>query len=283
MPRLREYFTDGTQGTKTGGMIGIEVETDFITRNGRPLDEDSCRQILASTDGRPLVCQQKLELGRQKLEVSVAPQPTFELALEATLESLDWLYRQAAQYGAWPRFSPEVEWPGDLLFVQEERDQIWVDLDGRRALEELCRCSSIQLTVDINPADAIAAINLLQGAKLHQYDYAANHQRWLNYINLSAAQYQAGRYGGPERFEDLDDYCDQLAQYRVVMHQGQPVSLPPETVADLNIDLFLRSVWWHYRLRRFGHSLALEIRPFSRRDDDMIAARWQLVKETLGL
>ena len=53
-----EYFTAGTEATQTGGQIGIEVETDFVTEDGQPIDvatsarlmlkpKPSCRRALS--------------------------------------------------------------------------------------------------------------------------------------------------------------------------------------------------------------------------------------------
>lgn len=283
MDRLYLYFTEGTQGTKTGASMGMEVETDFLLEDGSPLPIEAARQILLATDGRPFGCEQKLELGQQKIELSMAPQPNSGLMLELAEESLAWLYGQAAQHGAYPLFAPEVQWDGDLLWVQEERDAIWVDLDGRPALEELCRCSSVQFSVSVHPDEAIVVLNRLHAAQLHDHDYAPNHQRWLNYIAQSAAGYGADRYGGPEHFLNLQDYVAQLVKHEVVMHQGQPIGKPFTEVADADIELFLRSIWWHYRLRRYGDALAVEMRPFARRQDASFAQLWQLVAETIGL
>src|SRR5690606_38630202 len=162
-----------------------------------PLPIAAARQILLATDRRPLGCQQKLELGRQKIELSMAPQPNSSLMLELAQESLFWLYAEAARYGAYPQFAPDVQWGGDLLWVQEGLYAIWVDSGSRPALEELCRCSSVQFTVGVNPAEAIGVLNRLHSAQLHLYDYAPNDQRWLNYIARSTAGYRKDRYGSP--------------------------------------------------------------------------------------
>ena len=49
------------------------------------------------------------------------------------------------------------------------------------------------------------------------------------------------------------------------------------------IDLFLRSVWWHYRLRRYGDTLALETRPFARRGDEALNHTGRRIQQALGL
>lgn len=283
---LLEYFTNGTKATKTGGMIGAEIETDFVLRDGSPITEEMSWCILHETVRRPESCLQKLELGRQKIELAIAPQPTIWALLEEVYKSLRWLYRCAAQFEARPLFMPVYSWDEPLLWVQEERDEIWVGLDGREALEHLCRCSAVQFTVDVNPADACQLISRLSTAGIGWYgpnSYLGNHEQWRKYIYASHARYLPWRYGGPGEFESIEDYVARLTQHDVVMHKGQPVRLRPEEVPDLNIDLFLRSVWWHHRLRRYGDSLALEMRPFARGADEDIAEVLLKLKDVIGL
>jgi hypothetical protein len=280
---FESYFTRGTQNTRTGAQIGLEVETDFVDQDGRPITTGVTSQLLAAAEGRPAYCTQKLELGRQKVELAIDPQASAALAIEATLESLAWLYRQAERLGAYPLAVPEIDTSEDLLWVQEDRDQIWVELDGRPALEQLCRCSSVQFTVDVHPGDAIGWINQLWGNRLDLLDYAPNHARWQAYMATSRAGYTPDRYAGPAGFESLEHYSSELVRHPVVMHHGQPSWRPTSELADLNPELFLRSVWWHYRLRRYGNRLALEIRPIARRADDQIAVAWSVVSNILGL
>jgi hypothetical protein len=281
---LLEYFTNGTESTKTGKFIGMEIETDFLNaEDGAPISIEVAKSILSATDGRPSICTQKLELGRQKIELSIAPQDSIGGLCGAAEESLDWLYKLARGLGAYPLHAPEIDWAGDLLWVQEERDALWVELDGRAALEELCRCSSVQFTVDVHPSDACTILNQLWQARLHQVDYAPNNGRWIEYIHRSRVNYRPSRYGGPAGFADLNEYAAALAVHPVLMQAGKPVNRPIHEVANVNIDLFLRSVWWHYRLRRFGSTLAVEIRPFARREDDQFEKLWKLITEATGL
>ncbi|HEX3082843.1 MAG TPA: hypothetical protein VHQ86_06395 [Candidatus Saccharimonadia bacterium] len=282
---LLEHFTNGTEGTITGRQVGCEVETDFVDAITRaPISAAVSRKILAARAGRPEGCEQKLELGRQKIELAIAPSPSAYELIERTHASLAWLYGVAGEHGAVPLFEPEISWAGDLLDVSSDpRDQVWIQLDGHPALEELCRCSSVQFTVDVHPGDAVDVLNALWGARLHERDYAPNDRRWRAYIGRSAAGYRPDRYAGPRGFDSLEDYVQQLVRHDVVMHQGRPVRLSPLEVPDLDLDLFLRSVWWHYRLRRFGGTLAVEVRPLARRHDDDIRVAWKAVATAIGL
>jgi hypothetical protein len=282
---LLGHFTDGTRGTKTGGQVGCEIETDFVDAvTGAPIDQSIGRAILACTDNRPDYCRHMPELGRQKIELAIKPARTFQELRERSYASLQWLYGVAGRYGARPLLAPEIQWPGSLLDESTDpRNQVWVQLDGRPALEQLCRCSSVQFTVDVSPGDAITVINALWDARLHELDYEPNHRRWLSYIKNSQARYISSRYAGPHGFDDLADYVAHLVQHQVVMHDGQPTRISADVLPDLDAELFLRSVWWHYRLRRHHDTLAIEVRPFARRDDDCIEQYWSHVAPVFGL
>ena len=281
MQRFLNYFTQGTQDTVTAGKIGIEIETDFTFADGTPITETVSQHILRSTFGKPHDSTLKLELGRQKIEINIEPQVTFKMLWERTQCGLKWLYTTAAEYGAQPVFQPIFSWPDPLLYVQEERDEIWVQLDGRSALEHLCRCSAVQFTIDVNPKDAIPFINALHRSTLVSNGFKANDKKWQQYMADTTAKYAPLRYGGPKSFLSLEDYVTKLTEHKVVMHKSQPVYMRPEDVNDLNIDLYLRSIWWHYRLRRYGNSLCLEIRPFPRLRDEDIPQMWQTVADIL--
>lgn len=283
MEKLMNHFTKGTERTVTGEAIGMEIETDFLMEDGSPISEEDSRNLLNDEEGRPLGCVQKLELGRQKIELSISPQPNIQLLLEAAEDSLYWLYGKAKQFGAYPFFGPEVLWEGPLLFVQEERDAVWVQVDGRPALEHLCRCSSVQFTVDVNPQDAIPMINKLWKSNLHLRDYDENARKWGRYLVTSKAGYRFNRFAGPTWFATMLDYVDQLTKHPVVMHKGHHVWTNVNRIPDLNVDLFLRSVWWHYRLRRYGEKLTIEMRPFARRKDDDFLPLWKEISRVIGV
>lgn len=282
MNRLLEHFTNGTGCTGSGASVGIEIETQFANADGEPISTTQTDALLgAEIPG----CSVKLELGRQMIELNVAPESNFNLLWGKTRRSLDELYAVARRLGCVPVFAPTpfANWSDPLLYVQEERDAVWVALDGEWALEHLCRCSSVQFTIDVNPTDAIGWINRLWQARFHEGEYTGNDVLWRRYIAESHFGYRSDRYGGPEGFEDLGNYVAHLAEHKVVMHQGTPCRKSIADVLDLNIDLFLRSIWWHYRLRRYGDSLTIEIRPFPREEDEEIPRQWVRVADVLGL
>ena len=279
MQRLMRHFAHGTQQTVTGGRIGCEVETIFVFADtGQPISLAVSRAIRAEVNGRPRGCRLMIDLSRATMELAIGPCRSFSQLMELKARSLVWLYGAAERYGAVPVFAPTIKWDGPLVDVSSDpRDQAWLNLDGRIALEHLV-CASEQLTVDVHPHDAVAIINQLWKAGIHGLDYAANDRCWRNYIATSTAGYAPTRYAGPMAFEegigDIAGYVGELCLHDVVMHEGQEVRLDPAAHASYDIDLFLRSVWWHYRLRRYGDSLALGLRPFARRDDAKIERLW---------
>jgi len=88
---------------------------------------------------------------------------------------------------------------------------------------------------------------------------------WKRYIVDSSAKYLSNRYGGPLAFESLEDYCQALARHDVV--QGTRL-VPFQDVSNLEVSLYLRSIWWHFRLKRYGNALCIEVRPMARRADE---------------
>jgi hypothetical protein len=277
---LLEYFNSCNPNQPSALIVGLEVETDFVMADGSPITADITDALLHPDRDLDVHWERKLELGRQKIELAVAPGLP-RITVWHAGKALKELYADAAALGAHPLTHPAIESDEELLLVAEERDEIWVALDSRPALEELCRCSSVQYTVNVTPQNAIEVINCLWAAGVHRWDYTSNGYRWRNYIEQSPAGYRSDRYGGPEGFRDLEDYVAQLKQHLVVMHEGRPCGLPFDEVDDPDIELFLRSVWWHYRLRRYGDQLAVEIRPFARRNDDQIFSTWLKLEELL--
>ncbi len=278
---LRHFATD-TQATRTGASIGAEIETHFLNESGHPIGTEVTEQLLRLSPPGPW--RLTIDLGRQLLEIAVDPHPSFETLHATILEALDWLYREAATKGAYPSPQPLLTWAQDLLWIQEERDEIWVNLDGRRALEHLCRIASVQFTISVAPNEAVTILNRLWTARFHELDYP-NDANWRRYLEQSEASYRPDRYAGPAGFDSLRHYASELARHRVVMLGGQACDLSTEALGSspTAIELFLRSVWWHYRLRRYDDTLTVECRPFARRDDEAIVTTWRHIADALNL
>jgi hypothetical protein len=268
--------------------VGAEVETQFIdNRNGMAISTETSQRMLGllAERGWTVACRKNglittlsdrfcnqmfYELGRHNIELSTAAASP-DRVIQMTYDCLEQLYDAGLKFGALPYFAPVLETSEDLLVIPDDRDATWLELDGRDALANLARTSSVQFTISVNPDDAMPILNRL-GWKAHKFldDYPQD-KIWTGYIANSNANYQSDRYGGPLLFDALEDYCLCLKQHDVVV--GQRL-VPFDEVNDLNIPLFLRSIWWHFRLKRYDNSLCIEVRPMPRRSDENIQVQY---------
>lgn len=279
MQRLISYFTDGIT-SQTLQNVGAEIETQFV-ENGRAIQTQVSQQMLGwlAENGWSVDCRKGnlittlvdhdgnkvfYELGRHNVEVSTIAS-TQTRVLGVVRGCLVQLYEAANRVGAVPFFAPILNGNEDLLVIPDERDAIWLELDGRNALAPLARTSSVQFTISVAPHEAVRILNKFGesiGSFLADFPQDAV---WRKYIAESAAKYLPNRYGGPLMFESLTDYCRALARHDVV--RGARL-VPYQDISDLDIPLFLRSIWWHFRLKRYGNALCVEVRPMARRGDD---------------
>ncbi len=294
--RLFRYFTDGAIELRSERLVGAEIETSFVDSKGFPITLNTSQCVfgemlrrhhwnilgkkgdiistIVSPDGKDKILY---ELGRQNIEVSTTALPAGRI-IEHTQGLLERLHKASARIGALPRYKPIIKTKESLLVIPDQRDATWLTLDGRDALELLAKCSAVQFTVDVNPSEAIPLLNNLGrniGAFLADYPQEV---LWREYIHNSKAGYLPLRYGGPLFFKDLAAYCRELAKHDVV--QGSAL-VPHKKVEDLDIPLFLRSVWWYFRLRRYGPRLCIEVRPLARRTDAHIQSQFDLVMDIL--
>jgi hypothetical protein len=280
MQRLVSYFTDGIT-SRTLQTIGAEIETQFVDNDGQAIQTRTSQQMLgwlAENGWSVDICKSNLittlsdssgnkifyELGRHNIEVSTMAS-TRACVLSIVEGCLTQVYKAADKFGAKPFFAPILDGNGDLLVIPDERDAIWLKLDGRNALSPLARTSSVQFTISVSPDKAIGILNKL-GASIDAFlsDFPQD-AIWKRYIAESSANYIPHRYGGPLAFESIEDYCRALAQHDVV--QGACL-VPLTSIQNLDVSLYLRSIWWHFRLKRYGNSLCIEVRPMARRKDE---------------
>lgn len=289
MKRLVGYFTKGIC-SRTLQTVGAEIETQFVDSNGIAIQTAISQQILAhmTEHGWNVDCRKGnlitalvdpngnkifYELGRHNIEVAtVALTP--DSVIDVTQKCLDQLYESASHFGARPYFAPILEGDEDLLVIPDERDAIWLQLDGRDVLAPLARTSAVQFTFSVAPDDALPILNKF-GNRIDSF--LVNYPQdavWKKYVADSSAGYLPNRYGGPLTFESLTDYCQSLARHNVV--QG-PRLVPLAGINDLDISLFLRSIWWYFRLKRYNNALCIEVRPLPRMADDCIPKQLQAV------
>ncbi|MEK7512225.1 MAG: hypothetical protein AAB575_04395 [Patescibacteria group bacterium] len=289
MRKLISYFTDGIE-SRTLQTIGAEIETQFVDHEGRAVQVQTSQQMLAHLvkNGWQIDCRKgKLitalvdqdgnkifyELGRHNMEVStIASTPN--CVLDVVRKCLAQLYEAARVVDAVPYFAPILHGHEDLLVIPDERDANWLKLDGRNALAPLARTSSVQFTISVAPQEAVRILNKFgERIDLFLTDFPQD-AVWKKYIADSSAKYLSNRYGGPLLFESLEAYCQALTCHDVV--RGAKL-VPFENVSDLDIPLYLRSIWWHFRLKRYGNALCIEVRPMARRSDEQFKLQLEKV------
>lgn len=279
MRKLISYFTDGIK-SHTLETVGAEVETQFVDGNNEPISIQTSQQILSrlAKNGWGVTCRKGYlitaladqngnrifyELGRHNIEVATAVS-TPESVIDTVQQCLNQVYEAGSMTGAHPYFAPILDGSEDLLVIPDERDATWLELDGRAALAPLARTSSVQFTVSVSLSEAVSILNKL-GQRIGAFmDDFPQDRVWKKYIRDSSAGYRSDRYGSQDAFESLDDYCRALVRHDVV----QGVRLTPFlNVPDVDIPLYLRSIWWHFRLKRYDDALCIEVRPMARRVD----------------
>lgn len=293
MQRLISYFTDGIM-SQTLQTIGAEIETQFVDKNGQAVQTQTSQQMLGwlaenewkvdcrkgnlittlvDYDGNKIF----YELGRHNMEVSTIAS-TQTRVLGVVRKCLAQLYEAANRFGAEPYFAPILSGNEDLLVIPDERDAIWLELDGRDALAPLARTSSVQFTISIAPQEAVEVLNKF-GERLASFlaDFPQD-AVWKKYIMESSAKYLSNRYGGPLVFDSLSDYCRSLARHDVV--RGARL-VPYQDITDLDVPLYLRSIWWHFRLKRYGNALCIEVRPMARRTDEQFNLQLEKVLQVV--
>ena len=168
--------------------------------------------------------------------------------------------------GLHPRGQAALETSESLLpSVRSAREEEFFQLDGYEVTNMMANTASVQFTVDVTPENAVHHLNNL-GASLPEFLLHYRQDKlWKRYVRESKAGYRPDRYGGPVRFDSLHDYCGQLARHRVIS-SGRLVAY--EEATDFDPHQFIKSIWWYFRLKRYGDQLCIEIRPQERRSDE---------------
>ena len=180
-------------------------------------------------------------------------------------------------------FAPIYAGNGNYLALPDDRDATWLELDGKAALSPLARISAVQFTLDIDLDSAIRVLNRFLGSRELLLATYPQDDIWREYVRSSAAGYREDRYGGPSQFGSLEHYCSELASHSVV-HGPALVPFDQALIwSNEDISLFIRSIWWYFRLRRYGWNLCVEVRPLARRRDDELPIQLEQVCEIAGV
>lgn len=294
--RLVDYFSGCVDVDVFGESVGMEVETHFVDKMERPITVDRSQSLfrrlterfnwriinnkggliteIRDKDGNKIL----YELGRQNIEVATAVKSTARV-VSAARKILEELYLVGETLDVYPCFWPVLETEEDLLIIPDERDAVWLELDGRFALELLARCAAVQFTIAVSPREATRCLKrLARSVGLFLEDYPQEIM-WKHYIKESKASYDPLRYGGPLFFQDPEDYCRRLTEHRIVV--GSRL-VPHQECTNLDISLFLRSVWWYFRLKKYGDQLCVEVRPLTRRSDDKLQEQLEMTLDIMA-
>lgn len=303
MERLLKYFTEGVVDYEIGESVGMEVETSFTDRTYRPITVEWSQRLfrkfaerrgwrVGEVKGKLVTKIQdasgnilSYELGRQNVELATVPL-TISTVVTYTRTILEDLYRVGEEIEVYPHFHPILDTQEELLVIPDERDAVWLKVDGSAALELLARISAVQFTIAVPLKEAVRCLNRLgERIGLFLKDYPQE-EHWRRYIKESSSSfyYHPMRYGGPLFFKDLADYCKQLAKHNIVPERNvglTPQFYPYSDDYEVNIPLFLRSIWWYFRLKRYGNTLCIEVRPLARRTDRMLQQQLDMVMSIL--
>ncbi len=287
--KLEKFFLESTIN-KNNMTIGAEVETQFVQKDERPATLEQTQETLKElvnngwsaieTKGdlvTEVINDQGIrifyELGRHNLEVATQPQMNGYI-VQHVRSALDELYLCAEKSCIYPWYKSILDSSDDVLVVPDERDQTWINLDGREALNMLAYISSVQFTFSVPLDNAITVVNRLNDSRKKFIDDFPQNETWFNYIRESHADYDTLWYGGPESFNDLSDYCKMLVSHDVVENSSL---VPFDMVKAIDIPLFLRSIWWHFRVKKYDGIICIEVRPLSRHTDNEIQKQLEMV------
>lgn len=294
---LKTFFTEGISPSASED-IGLEVETIYVDESGQPAHAGVTQAILRrmiernnrwsvtetgfyagekriasimDTHGNKIV----FEIGVSNLEV-VTQVAKPNLTIETACEILQQLEQAAAIDGTCrPHLGPIVYPKKSVLAPMSEREKNFLNLDGHDVTNMMACTACVQFTIQVTPKNAVRILERLH-AKLP--DFLARYPQetiWRRYVRESKAGYLESRYGGPTGFDSIADYCGRLAEHRVLTETGL---LPWDELSALDVAMFVKSVWWYFRLKRYGNQLCLEIRPLKRGTDDEIASQWSFVE-----
>lgn len=297
--KLFGFFTDGVS-RKASERIGIEVETIHIGPDGQPVDACVTQTLLRKmVTARPNDWTVKeygeyrgqkrilaianrfgdhvvFEIGVANIEVvtrALAPKAAIATA-QGVLDQLGEIARKDGRCR--PYYGPIVTPRKSVIAPMTKREHNFLKLHGED-LENMMACTAcVQFTIEVTPDNAIKIINRLRSRTPEFLATYPQDELWKRYLHESNVGYRADRYGNPTEVNSIDEYCRQLARHDVVTEHGL---VPHNEAGDINLTLFVKSVWWHFRLRRYGNQLCLEIRPISRGTDGEIANSWNFVEE----
>lgn len=294
--QLANYFA--STRTWPENWMGSEIETFFVDREGEAISIQQSQAMLRTlvspmgwqlvtkkgeliTEVRKGTSRVLYELGYPNLELAVCVHER-ENIIGHGRSLLEELYDAAARCGAYPLFLPIFRSDGNYLAIPDERDATWLSLDGKDSLSPLARISAVQFTINVRAEQAIEKLNRLLAERPMFLENYPQDRVWRTYVESSPAGYRSDRYGGPDKFDSIEHYAYELSQHKVVSGSKLVPFEEAELGSNESISLFVRSVWWHFRLRRYGPNLCIEVRPLPRLRDDCLDGQLEKVLSIMG-
>lgn len=315
MNSLAEHFRRALTCTPKQRKIGLEVESLVVQKDGRPITVGESQGIMhvlvacgwkiveeKTTTGE--IMPERLivriecegfaiiyELGWNNFELMT---PVFAVSeahtlLAQTRQHLEAFAAAVTSLGLEVLYKP-YDGHGDMntLMLPDERDQIWIALDGD-VLTVLGHIASVHLNIDICSVEEGMAFarGFLELCEKRSWPAPESAPLWARYLAESLAGYDHDRYGPPPLM--FEAYCKRLAQMPVVMHRTDARLLIPDPqrpfseMENVDLDLFHRSVWWRARFRVRNGRLVMELRDIPRRTDDQMENDVSTVLVHLGL
>ena len=293
---LRRYFTDGVI-QRPDRTWGVEIETFIMKRSGVPADADDCQAVFKQLERLGWTLRYEdgwihsaqfddgsvflLEQGYHCIELASSVTNADSL-IWSTKMHLGYLYQALEACELMAMQQPVIEWEGNLLAPEDTRSAMWLELDGVESGNIPPRTASVQFTFAVRPELSIVRLNQLnarRGDFLRDYLQDA---LWHEHMATSHAGYRHDRYGGPGYFCDLEHYIQSLADHDAIDCNA----LIPYAEADLSTNeqahYFIKSIWWYFRLKRYGDVLCIEVRPLPRRSDDCLDDQLALVQKIVS-
>jgi hypothetical protein len=307
MEKLISYFKQGRPAEAGRRTVGVEIETLFVDANLKPISLVAAQSIwrrLVDDWGWTIVEQKAgmlVELEKQGFRlIYELSWNNFELTTPPALTSnYSDLFRSiglrmaelalaAESFGVKPLIKRWDSSRDNTLILPDRRDEIWVKLDGLEPLCLLGHTSCIHFNLDLQSIEEGLRFMAVLKIKYLELGWPAlsNGWAWREYLETSRAGYESDRYGWPPA-GSLLDYCRKLSSFKVVMDKtGDDLAIVDPAlefsqVANPDINLFLRSVWWIFRLRVRGGKLVLEIRDVPRTIP--LSEAWGIIKDAIGV
>ena len=306
MERLYRYFFSADTTDADKRTFGIEVETLFVDEvTHHPIDyrrsQQLMSQLVSGGKWRPRIVDKgsytelsadgfalKYEVGSNLLEITT-PAVTVshkDMLFSLLGKHLEQLYSAAASVNA---VSCESHYDGSTetaLVLNSKSSFLDFDLNGD-SFAHLAHIAAVHFNIDLESVYQGLQWMRQMTSYFEMRDWPLPESRhcWQMFLAQSPAGYEVERYGKPP---DADEYLRTLAGLRVYKNRtlSEPfLENPPRPFYEceqVDIDLFVASVWWWSRLRVRHERLVLEIRAVPRSSDGRLRSDFEDIRRFLN-